>query len=316
MKILNTILLLPTTITSLALGNVHNSNQIVDSESNKVLNVNPDSLLNNGTTKVKHKIYNNQPVQLLATAKVEKEGKTVERVMIQQNKQNPTWVDKDQVNDFAKVQKTDSKDYKAFITANDDKFYGLFENAPQNTSKDSLKESLNTKDLNEKPIQVKAESEVKNPDGTITTYAQINLDNQNYWVNKNAITTTDLAAKRANDEQIAAQGGQAVVDTLNYWNQLRAKLGLNPVKVNTSINAIATQRALAIGSSSNWFATHEASSMLEVVANGFAPGQSVIDAWYYEIGMVNGGHTEFLINPNITEVGIGFANGWTVVDAR
>jgi len=104
--------------------------------------------------------------------------------------------------------------------------------------------------------------------------------------------------------------------TINAWNAKRALLGLKPIRVSAALTAQANARAQAIATSSNWFGTHEASNTPEVVANGFAAGATVINAWYYETGMVNGGHTEFIVNPNFTEAGVGYYNGWIVIDAH
>ncbi|MFT8939016.1 LysM peptidoglycan-binding domain-containing protein, partial [Leuconostoc falkenbergense] len=104
--------------------------------------------------------------------------------------------------------------------------------------------------------------------------------------------------------------------TINAWNAKRALLGLKPVRISAALTAQANARAKAIATSSNWFGTHESSNTPEVVANSFAAGATVINAWYYETGMVNGGHTEFIVNSNFTEAGVGYYNGWIVIDAH
>lgn len=104
--------------------------------------------------------------------------------------------------------------------------------------------------------------------------------------------------------------------TINAWNAKRAQLGLKPVSLNASLSAKAQARAQQMASNSNWFSLHEGSNTPEVVANGFGAGAAVIDAWYNETGMVNGGHTEFIINPNLSSAGVGYYNGWIVVDAQ
>lgn len=104
--------------------------------------------------------------------------------------------------------------------------------------------------------------------------------------------------------------------TINAWNAKRATLGLSPIKISASLTAQAQSRAQALATSSNWFGLHESSSTPEVVANGFAAGATVINAWYYETGMVNGGHTEFIVNSSFTEAGVGYYDGWIVIDAH
>ncbi|WMS40061.1 LysM peptidoglycan-binding domain-containing protein [Leuconostoc mesenteroides] len=104
--------------------------------------------------------------------------------------------------------------------------------------------------------------------------------------------------------------------TINAWNAKRATLGLSPIKISASLTAQAQSRAQALATSSNWFGLHESSATPEVVANGFAAGATVINAWYYETGMVNGGHTEFIVNSSFTEAGVGYYDGWIVIDAH
>jgi hypothetical protein len=91
---------------------------------------------------------------------------------------------------------------------------------------------------------------------------------------------------------------------------------LSPIKISASLTAQAQSRAQALASSSNWFGLHESSSTPEVVAYSYNPGEEVINAWYYERGMVNGGHTEFIVNSSFTEAGVGYYNGWIVIDAH
>lgn len=117
----------------------------------------------------------------------------------------------------------------------------------------------------------------------------------------------------SNTSSVATSSADA---TINAWNAMRAKMGLKPVTISASLSAHAQQRAQLMGSSSNWFGAHVSSNTPEVVANGFGAGSSVINAWYYETGMVNGGHTEFIVNPNFTQAGVGYYNGWIVVNAQ
>ncbi|GMA69611.1 hypothetical protein GCM10025879_08570 [Leuconostoc litchii] len=127
-----------------------------------------------------------------------------------------------------------------------------------------------------------------------------------------ASTNTTTTATTTN----VSTGSTTADATINAWNAKRAELGLSPVTVSASLTAQAQSRAQAIGTSSNWFSTHMSSGTAEVVANGFGAGASVINAWYYETGMVNGGHTAFIINPNFTQAGVGYYNGWIVINAQ
>lgn len=123
-------------------------------------------------------------------------------------------------------------------------------------------------------------------------------------------TSTSSAASTSTVSSTSADA------TINAWNAKRAQLGLKPVSLNASLSAKAQARAQQMASNSNWFSLHEGSNTPEVVANGFGAGAAVIDAWYNETGMVNGGHTEFIINPNLSSAGVGYYNGWIVVDAQ
>ncbi|WP_273950379.1 LysM peptidoglycan-binding domain-containing protein [Leuconostoc mesenteroides] len=128
-------------------------------------------------------------------------------------------------------------------------------------------------------------------------------------------TTTTNTTATATTTNVST-GSTTADATINAWNAKRAELGLSPVTISASLTSQAQSRAQSIGTSSNWFSTHMSSGTAEVVANGFGAGSSVINAWYYETGMVNGGHTAFIVNPNFTQAGVGYYNGWIVINAR
>ncbi|MFT8543949.1 MAG: LysM peptidoglycan-binding domain-containing protein [Leuconostoc falkenbergense] len=128
----------------------------------------------------------------------------------------------------------------------------------------------------------------------------------------NSASTTNTSSNTTSNTSVPTTSDA----TINAWNAKRALLGLKPVRISAALTAQANARAKAIATSSNWFGTHESSNTPEVVANGFAAGATVINAWYYETGMVNGGHTEFIVNSNFTEAGVGYYNGWIVIDAH
>ncbi|MBS0942600.1 LysM peptidoglycan-binding domain-containing protein [Leuconostoc mesenteroides] len=128
-------------------------------------------------------------------------------------------------------------------------------------------------------------------------------------------TTTTNTTATATTTNVST-GSTTADATINAWNAKRAELGLSPVTISASLTAQAQSRAQSIGTSSNWFSTHMSSGTAEVVANGFGAGSSVINAWYYETGMVNGGHTAFIVNPNFTQAGVGYYNGWIVINAQ
>ena len=128
-------------------------------------------------------------------------------------------------------------------------------------------------------------------------------------------TTTINTTATATTTNVST-GSTTADATINAWNAKRAELGLSPVTISASLTSQAQSRAQSIGTSSNWFSTHMSSGTAEVVANGFGAGSSVINAWYYETGMVNGGHTAFIVNPNFTQAGVGYYNGWIVINAQ
>ena len=128
-------------------------------------------------------------------------------------------------------------------------------------------------------------------------------------------TTTTNTTATATTTNVST-GSTTADATINAWNAKRAELGLSPVTISASLTSQAQSRAQSIGTSSNWFSTHMSSGTAEVVANGFGAGSSVINAWYYETGMVNGGHTAFIVNPNFTQAGVGYYNGWIVINAQ
>jgi len=128
-------------------------------------------------------------------------------------------------------------------------------------------------------------------------------------------TTTTNTTATATTTNVST-GSTTADATINAWNAKRAELGLSPVTISSSLTAQAQSRAQSIGTSSNWFSTHMSSGTAEVVADGFGAGSSVINAWYYETGMVNGGHKEFIVNPNFTQAGVGYYNGWIVINAQ
>lgn len=128
------------------------------------------------------------------------------------------------------------------------------------------------------------------------------------------MTTTNTTATATTTN--VSTGSTTADATINAWNAKRAELGLSPVTISASLTSQAQSRAQSIGTSSNWFSTHMSSGTAEVVANGFGAGSSVINAWYYETGMVNGGHTAFIVNPNFTQAGVGYYNGWIVINAQ
>lgn len=95
--------------------------------------------------------------------------------------------------------------------------------------------------------------------------------------------------------------------TLNALNALRQSHGLNPVSWDAGLAANATSRAAGMQSfnipSDHW------SRGDEVIAFMWAPGNSVIMAWYNETNMQTStgtGHRDWELNPNITRVGFGY----------
>ncbi|MDQ6205700.1 CAP domain-containing protein, partial [Enterococcus faecalis] len=101
--------------------------------------------------------------------------------------------------------------------------------------------------------------------------------------------------------------------TLDALNVLRQSLGLRPVVWDAGLAASATARAAQVEAggipNDHW------SRGDEVIAIMWAPGNSVIMAWYNETNMVTAsgsGHRDWEINPGITRVGFGYS-GSTIV---
>ncbi|MFT9123255.1 MAG: LysM peptidoglycan-binding domain-containing protein [Leuconostoc mesenteroides] len=159
-------------------------------------------------------------------------------------------------------------------------------------------------------LKLSASSASTSSSSTATTSQSSNSTQSSSTSNNTASTSNTSNTSNSSSTSTTADA------TINAWNAKRATLGLSPIKISASLTAQAQSRAQALATSSNWFGLHESSSTPEVVANGFAAGATVINAWYYETGMVNGGHTEFIVNSSFTEAGVGYYDGWIVIDAH
>lgn len=96
--------------------------------------------------------------------------------------------------------------------------------------------------------------------------------------------------------------------TFQALNALRVANGLNPVSWNDGLAASAAGRAASMQNyqipSDHWRRGDE------VIAFMFAPGNSVIMAWYNETNMQTStgtGHRDWELNPSMTSVGFGYA---------
>ncbi len=96
--------------------------------------------------------------------------------------------------------------------------------------------------------------------------------------------------------------------TFQALNSLRAAHGLNPVSWDAGLAAAASSRASIMQDlqvpSDHWNRGDE------VIAFMFAPGNSVIMAWYNETNMTSPsgtGHRDWELNPGMTRVGFGYA---------
>jgi peptidoglycan hydrolase CwlO-like protein len=96
--------------------------------------------------------------------------------------------------------------------------------------------------------------------------------------------------------------------TFQALNALRTANGLNPVSWDAGLAAAASGRAAMMQDyqipSDHWNRGDE------VIAFMFAPGNSVIMAWYNETNMVSPsgtGHRDWEMNPSMTRVGFGYA---------
>lgn len=98
--------------------------------------------------------------------------------------------------------------------------------------------------------------------------------------------------------------------TFQALNALRAAHGLSPVSWDAGLAAAASSRASIMQDfqvpSDHWNRGDE------VIAFMFAPGNSVIMAWYNETNMTSPsgtGHRDWELNPGMTRVGFGYAGG-------
>ena len=100
--------------------------------------------------------------------------------------------------------------------------------------------------------------------------------------------------------------------TLDALNALRASHGLNPVSWDAGLAATASARASLINGNGGSIPNDHWSRADEVIAILFAPGSTVINAWYNETNMTTAsgtGHRDWEINPSITRVGFGYSGG-------
>lgn len=98
--------------------------------------------------------------------------------------------------------------------------------------------------------------------------------------------------------------------TFQALNSLRAAHGLNPVSWDAGLAAAASSRASIMQDfqvpADHWNRGDE------VIAFMFAPGNSVIMAWFNETNMTSPsgtGHRDWELNPGMTRVGFGYAGG-------
>lgn len=177
-------------------------------------------------------------------------------------------------------------------------------------------------DANGDNYMTQAEYDAYKANGSVSTSKKTTTQATQNTAQASTTTSTQTQAATVEKTSTSSAASTSTVSstsadaTINAWNAKRAQLGLKPVSLNASLSAKAQARAQQMASNSNWFSLHEGSNTPEVVANGFGAGSAVIDAWYNETGMVNGGHTEFIINPNLSSAGVGYYNGWIVVDAQ
>lgn len=177
-------------------------------------------------------------------------------------------------------------------------------------------------DANGDNYMTQAEYDAYKANGSVSTSKKTTTQATQNTAQASTTTSTQTQAATVEKTSTSSATSTSTVSstsadaTINAWNAKRAQLGLKPVSLNASLSAKAQARAQQMASNSNWFSLHEGSNTPEVVANGFGAGSAVIDAWYNETGMVNGGHTEFIINPNLSSAGVGYYNGWIVVDAQ
>ncbi|KAI3473535.1 hypothetical protein Pfo_031580 [Paulownia fortunei] len=77
-------------------------------------------------------------------------------------------------------------------------------------------------------------------------------------------TTTAQTTQTSTSTSASTSTGSTTADaTINAWNAMRAKMGLNPIRISSALTAQAQGRAQAIATSSNWFGTHASSARLK-----------------------------------------------------
>lgn len=125
-----------------------------------------------------------------------------------------------------------------------------------------------------------------------------------------AQVTTPSVVTSTTDTTSSADG------TLNALNALRQANGLAPLQWDAGLAARATSRA-AQTAASGILADHWHTGG-EVIAIGFAAGNTVVNAWFNETNMTTAtgsGHHDWEMNSGYTHVGFGYVNGVIVGEA-
>lgn len=169
-------------------------------------------------------------------------------------------------------------------------------------------ETAKTDTANEQKTTVQSENTTEdtaapsNPDGTNQSTNEPDKGN-----NGNDQGSTGPSEKPDDPVTPPVTSGDATFQALN---SLRAAHGLNPVSWDAGLAAAASGRASIMQDykvpADHWNRGDE------VIAFLFAPGNSVIMAWYNETNMVSPsgtGHRDWELNPGMTRVGFGYAGG-------
>ncbi|NEO62132.1 MAG: CAP domain-containing protein [Moorea sp. SIO4G2] len=145
-----------------------------------------------------------------------------------------------------------------------------------------------------------------------------------------SLLSPDIVNKTNNHLELADNRRKVPREVYEVWqitNQVRAKYGLRPLQFNHRLYAAAQNHSNDMAR--NRFMSHRGSNgstmsdrvkavgyqysyLAENVASGQRTPQEVVRSW-----MNSSGHRKNILNPNLTEIGIGYANNyWTQVFGR
>lgn len=160
---------------------------------------------------------------------------------------------------------------------------------------------------------------------TVTNDYYVYSDGSKKLVDSVSSTSYDPAKYEATDSQLKAEADTAASKYMNYYqevlrlvNEIRAEVGVAPLTLNTTMCQAASMRAIEMDYKSELSHTRpNASSCFsaldfygvsystagENIAMGYSSPTSVVNGWRNSQG-----HYENMINPNYTQLGVGYSN--------